>query len=293
MVELGVSRGSSSPGKGIAAMVIGGALMTANDAVLKWLSGDYPAGQIMFLRGLFMFVPIGFLVWRAGGLAALRPANRKAHMARAMLVVTGSFLFISGLRYLPLADAISVSFAGPLFIIALAPRLLGETVGLRRWSAVLIGFVGVLVIIRPTGEAAQWAAIFPLAASFSGAFRDILTRLLSSRETTVSLLFYTTFGVVFAGLMTLPFGWQPLAVPDILLFALGGTLIGVGHFCLIECFRHAEAAVVVPFKYATIVWATMLGFLIWGDVPDGWTIAGGTIVIGSGLYIIRRETRNG
>lgn len=272
-------------------MVIGGALLTANDAVLKWLSGDYPVGQIMFLRGLFMFVPIGFLVWRAGGLAALRPVNRKAHVARAALVVTGSFLFITGLRYLPLAEAISVAFAGPLFITVLASLMLGETVGWRRWSAVLVGFIGVLVIIRPTGEAAQWAAIFPLAASFTGAFRDILTRLLSARETSVALLFYTSTGVVLAGLSTAPFGWQPVAAADIWLFALGGTLIGGAHFFMIECYRLAEAALVAPFKYSTVIWAALLGFLIWGDVPDGWSITGVTIVVASGLYILRRETR--
>ena len=120
------------------------------------------------------------------------------------LVIVGAFSFVSGLAYLPLADAIAISCAGPLFVTALASPLLGESVGWRRWSAVLAGFIGILLIMRPGGAVIQWAVLFPLAASLTGAFRDILTRHLSSQETTVALLFYTSVGVTLAGLATIP-----------------------------------------------------------------------------------------
>jgi len=285
--------GSSAPYRGIACMVAGGALLTANDAILKWLTGGYPVGQIMFLRGLFVFVMVAYLVWRAGGLVSLRVVRFRGHLVRAGLVVGGTFMFVTGLSLLPLADAIAISFAGPLFVTALAPVMLGEHVGWRRWAAVLVGFVGVLVMIRPTGEAVQWAALLPLAASLTGALRDILTRGMSGRESSVAILFVSTSAVCLGGLATAPFGWSPVTMPDIGLFALAGLVLGGAHFLLIETFRFAEAALVAPFKYSNMIWAVALGFFIWGDLPDRWTIGGAAFVICSGLYILHRESVRG
>jgi len=272
-------------------MVIGSALLTANDTVLKWLSGSYPVGQLMCLRGVFVFIPIAFFIWRAGGFRSLRISNIKGQGLRAGLVVGGTFMFVTGLFYLPIADAIAISFAGPLFVTALAPWLLGEQVGWRRWIAVFIGFIGVLVITRPTGEAVQWAALLPLCASFTGALRDILTRRLAFQDSSVATLTLTTSAVVLAGTATSVFvEWQPVKLADIGLFAMGGVLIGSAHYALIETFRYAEAALVTPFKYSSIIWATGFGYLIWGDLPDRWTILGVLILVMSGLYILRRET---
>jgi len=270
-------------------MLLGAAVLTANDAVLKWMASDYSVGQIMFCRGIFIGLPLAVLVWRAGGLSSLRPINPKGHFLRAGLVVCGTFLFVSGLRHLPLTDAVAIAFAGPLFITAMAPRLLGEHVGWRRWLAVAAGFVGILVIMRPGGSVMQWAALFPLAASLTGAFRDILTRRMSARETSVALLFYTSLGVTLAGLATVPFVWAPVPLADWGLFALSGLLIGSAHFLMIETFRFGEAALVAPFKYSGVIWAALLGFLVWGDVPDIGTIVGVSVVIFSGLYILHRE----
>jgi len=272
-------------------MVIGSALLTANDTVLKWLSGSYPVGQLMCLRGVFVFIPIAFFIWWAGGFRSLRISNIKGQGLRAGLVVGGTFMFVTGLFYLPIADAIAISFAGPLFVTALAPWLLGEQVGWRRWIAVFIGFIGVLVITRPTGEAVQWAALLPLCASFTGALRDILTRRLAFQDSSVATLTLTTSAVVLAGTATSVFvEWQPVKLADIGLFAMGGVLIGSAHYALIETFRYAEAALVTPFKYSSIIWATGFGYLIWGDLPDRWTILGVLILVMSGLYILRRET---
>jgi len=282
-------RASSAPGKAIMCMLLGAAVLTANDALLKWLTGGYHVAQIMFCRGIFISLPLAILVWQAGGLKALRPVNRKAHVIRAGLVVVGTFLFVSGLKFLPLTDAIAIAFAGPLFITALAPSLLGERVGWRRWLAVAAGFLGILVIMRPGGTVIQWAALFPLAASLTGAFRDILTRRMSAQETTVALLFYTSLGVVLAGLVVSPFVWKPVPAADWGWFAVSGFLIGCAHFLMIETFRYGQAALVAPFKYSGVIWAAMLGYLIWGDIPDMGTVTGVGIVVIAGIYILHRE----
>ncbi|WP_282609575.1 DMT family transporter [Pelagibius sp. Alg239-R121] len=284
-----ISLGSISPLKGVLCMVGAGLFLTLNDAVLKWLTGDYPVGQIMFLRGLFVFLPIILLVWHAGGPRSLRVGRITPHLLRGALMVAGTFLFINGLRHLPFADAISITFAGPLFVTALAAPLLGEVIRWRRWLAVGIGFAGVLIIIRPTSEVAQWAAIFPLAASVTGALRDILTRKMSQHDSSIAVMFYSTIAVTAAGGVTFVGGWEPVQLEDIGLFFLCGFLLGCAHFLMIEAFRLAEAALVVPFKYVSMVWAVVLGLVIWGDIPDAWTFAGAAVVIGSGLYILHRE----
>ena len=270
-------------------MLLGAAVLTSNDAVLKWLTSGYQVGQIMFCRGIFIGLPLAIIIWRAGGLKSLRPVNPKGHAVRATLVIVGTFLFVNGLAYLPLADAVAIAFAGPLFITALAQPLLGEIVGWRRWLAVLVGFIGILLIMRPGGNVIQWAALFPLAASLTGAFRDLLTRHLSSQETTVAILFYTSLGVTLAGLATIPFMWTPVPLVDWGWFALSGVLIGCAHFLMIETFRYGEATLVAPFKYSGIIWAGLLGYLIWGDTPDFATIAGVSMVVIAGFYILHRE----
>ena len=287
-----IAKGSSAPFKAITCMFLGTAILGLNDAVLKWLTSDYNAGQIMFCRGIFISLPLCILVWRSGGFSSLKTENPKAHFLRALLVITGTFLFITGLKYLPLTDAVAIAFAGPLFITAMAQPLLGEKVGWRRWSAVLTGFLGILLIVRPGGSVMQWAALLPLAASFTGALRDILTRHLSGQESSMALLFYTSIGVTATGLASLPFTWTSVPVFDWLLFSLSGFLIGSAHFLMIETFRYGEAALVAPFKYSGIIWAGILGYLIWGDFPDLWTFTGLLIIIFSGVYVFRRELKS-
>ncbi len=284
-----VSLGSSAPLRAIVCMLLGTALVTLNDAVLKWFTNDYHVGQIMFCRGIFISLPIGILVWRSGSFRSLRTENPKGHLIRTSLVVIGTFLFITGLKYLPLTDAVAIAFAGPLFITALAHPLLGENVGWRRWFAVMAGFLGILLIMRPEGSVIQWAALFPLAASFTGALRDLLTRHLSNKEFSIALLFYTSVGVTTVGLATLPFTWISVSALDWLFFSFSGLLIGSAHFLMIETFRYGEAALVAPFKYSGVIWAGALGYFIWGDVPELSTIAGIGIVIISGFYILHRE----
>ena len=270
-------------------MIAGSALLTLNDALLKWLAADLPVGQMLFVRGCFALSLMAMLVWRRR--TRLRIVNFPAQLARALLTVASTFAFITGLRYMPLAEAIAIAFAGPLFVTLLAAVLLKEQVGWRRWSAVIIGFCGVLIMLRPGGGALNWAAFLPLGASLGGAMRDIITRKMSVTESSFSTLAFTTLAVTLAGLGTLPLGWQPIQNIDIALLALASVLVASAHFLLIETFRLAEASLVAPFKYLSIVWGTLYGFLIWGEMPDAWVWLGAALMMSSGLYIFYRESR--
>jgi drug/metabolite transporter (DMT)-like permease len=275
----------------MACMIGGGLLLTMNDGVVKWLSGDYQVGQILTFRGAAAVILItGVLLWRRE-FNIFEVRYPKVQLLRAVLMIASTFLFVNGLRLMPLADTVAVAFVGPIFVTALAPILLSERVGWRRWSAVLVGFAGVLIILRPGGDGLHWAALLPAGAALCGACRDLLTRGISHGEASGTTLFYSTLGVALAGAMTAPFGWQTPALADLGLFVVAGMLLSIAHFLHIETFRFAEAAVVTPFKYSALLWAMAIGFLVWGDIPDNRTLLGAALLIGSGLYIFHREGR--
>ena len=282
---------STAPVRGIALMVMGCMFLMMSDAISKWLSQTYPTGQIMALRNLFVLIPILLVVWRSDQFADLRVKHWGGQTLRALCHVSSATFFVLSVTYLPLADVSAIAFSGPIFIAALAPMLLGEHVGWRRWMAILVGFGGVLIMIRPTGAGLHLIGLLPVAAALSAAFRDILTRRLSSRETTISLLFFSSVAVMLAGLTTLPFGWEPLTLTALILFFVNGLVNGSAHFLIIEAYRNAEAPVVAPFKYSMLLWATLFGFLVWGDLPDLWIVGGAIPVIAAGLYILHRERR--
>lgn len=270
-------------------MLAGSLLLTINDALVKSLAASYPAGEVLFIRGMFVMPWIFLIAWKAGGWSTLRVRSFKGQALRGVCVIASAFLFITGLQLLPLADAIAAAFSGPLFVTAMAPVVLGERVGWRRWLAVLAGFVGVLFMVRPGTGALQWAILFPLSAAMFGGMRDLITRRISQTESTVAVLFTTTAIVMFSGLCSIVFGWEPLQLAHIPYFAASGFLLAGAHYTIIEAFRLGEAAVVAPFKYSSLIWAIALGFLMFGDLPDGWTLLGATIIVCAGLYILQRE----
>ena len=272
-------------------MVGASALLMMNNAVIKLLTATVPVGQILFVRALFVSIPIALLVWWAGGLGSLRVQSFAGQGWRAALTAASTMLMTVALGLLPLADATAITFAGPLFITCLATWVLSERVGWRRWTAVIVGFTGVVLMVKPTGEAMRWAVFLPLGVALVGAVRDVITRRISITETSVSMLCYTTIGVALSGLATWPFGWSSLEAREVALMALAACLLGASQFLGIESFRYAEAAVAAPFKYSEILWAVLFGAIFWGHLPDQWIVAGSILVIGSGLYILHRETR--
>ncbi len=277
---------------GIVLMIGGLALLTLNDAVAKWLSTRYPVGEIIALRSLFIVVILGSALWLRGGLKALRPARYRNQFLRGVCFLVSSFAIVTALSLMALADVTAINFASPLLIVALAGPLLGERVGLKRWIVAIIGFLGVLIIAKPTPNAFQWAALVALAAAIGGTARDMVTRHISAVESSNLITFYSMAMAAIAGLLTAlisPWRW-PMGL-DFWLFVLLAALNGGAHFMMIESYRRAEASIVAPFRYTALVWAILFGYAVWGDIPDVWLIAGSALVIGSGWYLFRHEMR--
>ena len=278
--------------RSIALMVTASGLLTVNDAIVKWLAQTYPVGQVMSLRGAFVIGIVFAWVIARRRTGELRVYNWRLQLTRGALMSLSTFLFVTALTLMPLADAIAITFAGPILATALAALLLHEPVGWRRWSAVVIGFAGVVMMMRPTPDLVRLVAIVPLLAALMGAFRDIVTRKMGTGgESTLAILLISTFVVTLVGLVTIPLGWTGIGLADLALFAASALLVALAQGFMIESFRLAEVGLVGPFKYASLVWAVLLGLLVWGDLPGPWTWAGATLVVSSGLYIWRRELK--
>ena len=287
-----LSRRVDAPGRGIACLVGGSFFVLINDAAVKWSTDALPVGEIVFLRSGFAVLTLLAYIAVRGSWHELRVFNVKGQALRAALMAIATLIYFSAIGSMPLADITTMTFISVIVVTALSPWLLGEHVGWRRWTAVIVGFVGVIVLLRPSPTGLYWIALLPLLASSMGALRDLITRRINLTESSISMLLYTTLAEAVLGAGTAPFvAWKPIPLETLAPLALAGAMFAIAQFLHIEAFRYAEASVVSPFRYTSLVSAVLFGYLIWGDLPDTWTVAGATIIIGSGLYILRRETR--
>ncbi|MCY4312773.1 MAG: DMT family transporter [Gammaproteobacteria bacterium] len=266
------------------------------DAIAKWLSGSISAGQVTWCRFLFQTLFLLPFILQAGRLRV--PSSLWLHAARGALLVAATLFFFSGLVYLPLADAISIFFVEPLMVTILSAIFLKETFGWRRLVAIVIGFIGALIIIRPTFAEIGWAAMYPVFAAVCFSFYILLTRKLVAREDPIQLQFYAgMFGLAVCSALLI--GTSGLEIRSLavvqptlsewgLLCGLG--LIGtVGHLLVVHAFKHAPVSVLAPFQYVEIIGSTILGLLLFGDFPDGATWVGILIIVSSGIYVFHRE----
>lgn len=274
-------------------MIVGVALLTANDAVSKYLTQSYPVGQVICLRQAATLLVIVPYVLAVTGWDAVRVASWPGQVTRGLLFVANAVLIVLALSLLPLATVITIMFASPLITAALSMPLLAERVGPQRWLAILAGFVGVLLVVRPGAAGFEWALLVPVAAAFANSLRDVLTRRLSRTETSVSILFWSTLIVMAAGALTAPFGWQPVTTAGAAWFVAAGVFNATAHFLLIEALRLGEATVITPVRYTSLIWATVIGYAVWRELPDAWVVAGSAVIIASGLYMIRIERARG
>jgi drug/metabolite transporter (DMT)-like permease len=272
--------------KGIAIMVIGVALLTANDAVSKYLTQSHPVGQVICLRQAATLLVIVPYVMAVTGWGALRVVSWPAQFTRGLLFVANAALIVLALSLLPLATVITIMFASPIITAAISMPMLAERVGRSRWIAVLGGFAGVLIVLRPGAADFEWALLIAVAASVANSLRDVVTRLLSRTETSIAILFWSTLIVSAAGALTAPFGWEPVTGEAALWFVVAGIFNASAHFLLIEALRLGEAAVVTPVRYTSLIWATIIGYAVWSELPDAWVIAGSGVIIASGLGLI-------
>jgi len=272
-------------------MALGILLLTANDATSKYLVQSHPIGQVVGLRQastLLVLIPymIFFSRW-----SLLRVVDLRGQLMRGTLFIIGSMLIVWSLGELPLATAITMLYISPIFMVILSVPLLGERISRHRWVAVIGGFAGVLIIMRPGGAGFQWALMLPLLAAMVNALRDVLTRKLARTETSISILFWSNIILMTGGFMTLPMGWAPVSTPDAFWFVAAGIFNGTAHFCIIDALRTGEASALAPIRYTALLWAALLGFLVWGEVPELWLLAGAAVIVGSSLYMIRAERR--
>lgn len=278
-------------GLGILAMVAGMAMMSSMDALAKWLGAGYPIGQVVFFRNLFGMIPLLVIVWQLGGFTLPTTRRWRLHLLRGLLGVTAQFSFFLGLRTLGLAEATAIAFAAPLMVTALSVPLLGEQVGIRRWSAVILGFLGVLIMVRPAPDSFEAAALLILLAAFSYAMIMVTTRMLARSDSNAAILLFGSSTSLALSVLLLPVGWKAPDLADLAVFAAMGLIGGTGMFFITQAYRHAPAAVVAPFEYTALVVAAILGFLVWREIPDLYVWLGAAVVVGAGIYIFYRETR--
>ena len=248
-------------------MLVSVALFALMDAGLKTLSAHYPPFQVAAMRGL-----------------------SSLHLVRGVLGILMMASFVYALKRLPLSTAYSIFFVAPLLITALSVPILGEHVGPRRWTAIAVGLLGVLVVLRPTGEGVlTLAGLAVLVAAFGYAVSAILVRVLARTDSTQATTFWLlALMALGAGLLAWP-GWVPLRGEHAAIIAGIGIAGALGQYTITEAFRSGEASLVAPLEYSALVWGVLLDLSLWGVLPDGLTWLGAAIIVGSGLYLIRRE----
>jgi len=300
--------GPASSRLGILFVVAGVSLFSVQDVIIKGISGGYPVHEIVFVRGLVAAPAILLIAWLEGQLARLRTRRPGLHLLRASLFFLTYTFYYLGLATLPLADVLTLFFAAPLFVTAVSVPLLGESVGAREWLAVCAGFAGVVVAMRPGTMAVDPAALLPVLSALFYAFVCVITRWLGSTDSGSSIAFYsTTFMMLAGGAMglllgqgrlaggehaSLQFLLRPWVFPswaDLGLMALCGLIASVGYYCLAQAYRVAAAKVVAPFEYVAVPLGAVWGYLAWGDVPGRHVLLGMAIILGSGVYVLRRQ----
>ena len=274
--------------------MLGGALsLTINDAMAKYLTQSYPVGQVMALRGLSIIILLIAFLFLMNNLQALKFFSWKGHFLRAGAMTGSTFLFITGLSLLPITDAIAIAFVAPILTTILGVVVLREAVSWKRWAAIFVGFFGVIIILQPTSDAFKIAAIAPLGAAAFGAVRDVITRAISGSENSLSILFTSMLMITIAGFLTYPLGWSAVKPSHIWIFITSSLLVGLAQYLMIEAFRLGEVALISPFKYSSLLWATLIGLVIWNDLPSKHVVLGAFILILSGIYLLRNEVTNG
>jgi drug/metabolite transporter (DMT)-like permease len=290
--------------KAIGLKLISALLFAVMSALVRHLGDVAPVGQMVFFRSAFAIVPVVVIYAIRGELASAVYTGRPfGQLGRGLLSVGGMFSNFSALIRLPLADATAISFASPLITVALAAIVLKERVRIYRWSAVLVGFAGVIVMLVPRFDISNYAAVgaataaagslFAIISAFCNAGTVIQTRRLTQSETTSSIVFYFSVVCAIAGALTLPFAWHSPTGSELTALIALGVLGGLAHIFLTESYRHATASVVAPFDYSSMLWALLLGYWVFGELPSTLVYIGGSIVAGAGLFVIWRERQLG
>lgn len=282
---------NSRPPNGIL-YVIGGVLcLSISDALAKGLGASYPAIQLLFLRGLIAVpIVVAVILWREG-YASLFTRNLRVHCARGLMNVTTACAFYFGLTMLPLADATAIAFSAPIFVIVLSSLFLKEPVDARRWCAALAGFGGVLIFVRPGASSFHAATLLPLCAAIGYALMMLTSRHIKGRESMLTTMLYIVLAQVAFSILLLPWFWVTPLKHHLPAFAALSLFSTLGLSLITRGFQIGPASIVAPFDYTGLLWAGLMGWLFWNELPDSWAYLGGAIIVSSGLYIAQLEAR--
>jgi drug/metabolite transporter (DMT)-like permease len=270
--------------------------------LVRYLGERYPVGEVVFFRSACAILPVVVIyAWRGELEAAIRTGRPFAHIGRGMTAVGAMFCNFSSLARLPVVDATAISFVSPLITVALSAVILKERVRIYRWTAVIVGFIGVLVMLAPRLDIGQSAAAatgavgaaLGLMGAFFSAGSTVQTRALTASETTSSIVLYFSLFCAIGGLLTWPFGWVTPTWPELTALVTIGIFGGLAHIFLTESYRHAPASLVAPFDYTSMLWALLLGFVVFGEIPSWLVFIGAGIIAGAGLFVIWRERQLG
>jgi drug/metabolite transporter (DMT)-like permease len=286
----------------IALKVLSALAFTLMSAAIKVVSDGYPTGEIVFFRSAFALLPLLlWLRWQGDLVNAVRTKNIAGHLLRGLVGTCGMFASFVALSYLPLPDAVAIGYAAPLMTVVLAAVVLKETVRAYRWTAVVLGFAGVLTMLTPHLDAGAIArglsagpavgVVFALFAAFCSAGATIQVRRLTQTETTGAIVLYFSLLTTVLGLATIVLGWRWPSPADFALFVMTGILGGVGQILLTQSYRYGDASLLAPFEYTTMIWALLAGWFIFGGLPQPAVIVGGLIVSAAGVFVVWREHR--
>ncbi|MCP4329807.1 MAG: DMT family transporter [Alphaproteobacteria bacterium] len=303
---------SKAPVQGILCVLVATIVLSLQDSIIKFLSPSFPLHEIVLWRATIAIGLTVVFAYFEGGIHVLKTRRLGLHLLRGFLLVIANLTFFLGLAAIPLAEAVAIFFVAPLFITALSVPILGEHVGIKRWLAVVTGLVGVIIIVRPADDVFEFATLLPVAAALAYAAMQMTTRRLGVTDRASTLSFYIqicfftasiAIGLVVGdgryasgGHASVEFLLRAWSWPDtghFLLLSLNGLLIAIGAYMLSQAYRIAEANVIAPFEYVALPMAIFWGFMIWGDLPDGWAFVGISLIIGSGLFVFYREARKG
>lgn len=279
--------------RGIVLMAGAATMYACLDATAKYLGQSLASMDIVWLRYLFHVVLLAIVLRAWNNFSSFRTGRPFLQILRGLLLLGSTFFNFWALKYLQLAETSAIMFGGPLLVTALAGPLLGETVGPRRWAAVIVGFIGVLIVVRPGTGAMHWAALLSLCAMTCYAFYAILTRHMNQTERPEALLMLSALVGVAVLSPVAPSALSSLEGWQWLLAVMMGAFGAFGHYCMIVAHKAASASVLAPFIYTQVLWMITFGYIIFGDTPDAWTLVGTVVIVGAGLYILHRERVRG
>lgn len=279
-------------GAAVAYLLFGIAAGLSLDLCAKWLLADYSLPQFVFLRSIFGLLFFFFAARFYGGLGGLKTGRWQWHLLRTLLATGAMFGFFYGLSKMPLVNALTIAFTAPLFVTGLSVPLLGEHVGWRRWLAVVLGFIGALIVLRPGAAIFDLAAIGLIVSAICYAGLALTARKLAATESSFSLAVYVVVGPLLVSSTLVQGNFTSPTIGAWFLFVLAGLCSALAWVGIVNGYRRAPPALLAPFEYTALVGAAIAGYLIWDEVPDIWVVTGGLIIIGSGLFIVYREIGN-